>query len=105
MISLEDCIAMCGLSAAEVAAIAEHEHLPDIVAAELGSYLLHRAHGSEKIRRMLVDDIRASLAAGDNRHASLLVGALRHFLSQHPEASSAGADVETDQGTANVRET
>ncbi|OJU10306.1 MAG: hypothetical protein BGN85_07055 [Alphaproteobacteria bacterium 64-11] len=105
MISLEDCIAMCGLNAAEVAAIAEHEHLPDIVAAELGSYLLHRAHGSEIIRQMLVDDIRASLAAGDNRHAALLVSALRHFLSQHPEASSTGADAETDHGTASVRET
>jgi len=94
MISLEDCIAMCGLTAAEVAAIAEHEHLPDIVAAELGSYLLHRAHGSEKIWQMLVDDIRASLAAGDNRHAALLVAALRHFLSLHPEATA----IETDQG-------
>ncbi len=27
MISLEDCIAMCGLDAKEIEAIAEHEHI------------------------------------------------------------------------------
>jgi len=86
MISLEDCIAMCGLTAAEVAAIAEHEHLPEIAAATLGSYLLHEAKGRDRIRQMLVDDIRASLAAGDNRHAALLMAALRHFLSRYPQS-------------------
>jgi hypothetical protein len=28
MISLEDCIAFCGLTEDEVAAISEHEHIP-----------------------------------------------------------------------------
>jgi hypothetical protein len=40
MISLEDCIALCGLTHSEVAAIAEHEHLPEAAAAALGQYLL-----------------------------------------------------------------
>ena len=30
MISLEDCIALCGRNKYEVAAISEHEHIPDI---------------------------------------------------------------------------
>jgi hypothetical protein len=29
MITLEDCIALCGLTEAQVLAIAEHEHLPE----------------------------------------------------------------------------
>jgi len=87
MIAFEDCIALCGLTEDEVAAIAEHEHVPDVVAATLGSYLLHQAKGGERIRQMLVDDIRASLAAGNAPHASLLMSALRHFLSQHPDAA------------------
>ena len=33
MITLEDCIAMCGLTEQEVLAIAEHEHIPEIAAA------------------------------------------------------------------------
>ena len=37
MITLEDCIAMCDLDEAEVLAIAEHEHIPEIAAA-LGQY-------------------------------------------------------------------
>ncbi len=33
MISIEDCIAMCGLTREEVDAIAEHEHIEEIAAA------------------------------------------------------------------------
>jgi hypothetical protein len=33
MISLEDCIAICGLDADQVAAIAEHEHISEMAAA------------------------------------------------------------------------
>ena len=35
MLSLEDCIALCGLTEDEVLAIAEHEHIPEIAATEL----------------------------------------------------------------------
>lgn len=86
MISLEDCIAMCGLSEDEVLAIAEHEHIPEIAAAALAQHLLCQDHGAERIRDMLRDDVRAALARGDGRHARELLMALRHFLSEHPEA-------------------
>jgi hypothetical protein len=86
MITLEDCFGMCGLDPAEIAAISEHEHLPEIEAAALASYLLHRAGGARKIRRMLVEDVRVALHRGDLAHAGALVGALRHFLEKHPEA-------------------
>jgi hypothetical protein len=85
MISLEDCIAMCGLSPDEVAAISEHEHIPDVAAAALANYLLHQAGGSERIRTMIVDDIKQALDEGRVDHASELFMALRHFLSEHPE--------------------
>ena len=58
MISLEDCVALCGLSEEQVLAIAEHEHLPEIAATALAQYLLKRERGMEKIRDMIVDDIR-----------------------------------------------
>jgi predicted small metal-binding protein len=58
MIRLEDCIALSGLIEAQVLAIAEHEHLPEIVAAALAQYLSKQEHGMEKIRDMIVDDIR-----------------------------------------------
>lgn len=81
MISLEDCVALCGLTEAEVAAIAEHEHVPEVAAAILGQYLLHQEHGPDRIRAMLVDDIRAALQAGDGAHAATVLAALRHFMS------------------------
>jgi hypothetical protein len=40
MITLEDCLAFCGLTGEEVLAIAEHEHLPEIAATALANYLL-----------------------------------------------------------------
>ena len=43
MITLEDCIALCGLTEQEVMAIAEHEHVPEIAAAAIGRYLLNGA--------------------------------------------------------------
>jgi hypothetical protein len=86
VITLEDCIAMCGLTEEEILAIAEHEHIPEIAAAALGQYLLCQEHGPGKIRGILRDDIRAALARGDRNHARELLMALRHFLLVHPEA-------------------
>ena len=85
MISLQDCIDLCGLTEEEVLAIAEHEHIPEIVAASLGQYLLHQKHGPDRIRDMIGVDIRAALDRKDIPHASELVAVMRHFLSTHPE--------------------
>lgn len=87
MISLEDCVAMCGLDEAEVAAISEHEHVPDIEAAAVASELLHRPGGASEIRQMFVDDMRAALVRGDRPHAAELLTTLRRFLGEHPEAA------------------
>ena len=40
MLTSEDCLAFCALSEEEIDAIAEHEHLGETVALELGSYLI-----------------------------------------------------------------
>ena len=37
MITLEDCVAFCGLTETEVLAIAEHEHMPEIAASQGGA--------------------------------------------------------------------
>ena len=83
---------MCGLDADEVAAIGEHEHIPDIAAAALADYLLKQAGGPERILTMIVEDIHKALDAKHIRHAAELFMALRHFLEQHPEANPELAD-------------
>ena len=87
MISLEDCIALCGLSEKEVLAIAEHEHVPEVAAAAIGRYLLKEPTGAQKIRDMMRDDIHDALSRGDREHASELLMVLRHFVATHPEAN------------------
>ena len=86
MITLEDCIGLCGLSEDEVLAIAEHEHLPEIAATALAQYLMNQAHGTEKIRDMIVDDIQAAQRHGDRPHTLTLLHVLHHFLKTYPEA-------------------
>ncbi len=86
MITLEDCVGMCGLTEEEVLAIAEHEHLPEIAAAALAEYLLSQEHGSEAIRDMIVDDIRRAGLQGKKRDVVTLLHVLHHFLKTHPEA-------------------
>lgn len=85
MLTLEDCIALCDLSEEEVEAIAEHEHLPEIVAAELGSYLVHSREGVPMIRRIIIDDIAKAEAREDYAKALRLKAVLRHFIQTHPD--------------------
>jgi hypothetical protein len=88
MITLQDCIDLCGLDPDQVAAISEHEHVPEIVASALANYLLHQPRGTEAIRTMIVDDIRQALDDGRIKHAAELFAALQHFLESHPEGRS-----------------
>jgi hypothetical protein len=48
MITLEDCIGLCGLTEEEVLAIAEHEHLPEIAATALAQYLCCKSVAAQK---------------------------------------------------------
>ena len=41
MLTIQDCIELSELSEDEILAIGEHEHLPEIVALEMGNYLVH----------------------------------------------------------------
>lgn len=86
MISLEDCIGLCGLTEEEVLAIAEHEHVPEIVATALASYLSQDDRGLDAVRDMIIDDIRDGQARGDRAHVVALLRVLHHFLRTHREA-------------------
>ena len=85
MITLEDCIGLCGLSEEEVLAIAEHEHVPEIAATALAQYVLSQEHGTEKVRDMIVDDIRQAQRIGSKQHVLTLLHVLHHFLKTHRE--------------------
>ena len=84
MLTIQECLSMCGLTEDEVRAIAQHEHIPEIVAAELGSYLVRTAGGETLIARMIADDIEDAQVAGDIGRAAALKIVLQHFAETHP---------------------
>lgn len=86
MITIQDCIAMSGLSEPEILAIAEHEHLPEIVAAELGNFLLDSSEGQE-IETWIRDDITVAQRRGYSEKAGKLGEVLTEFRQRHPRNS------------------
>jgi hypothetical protein len=83
VLTFEDCLGLCELTEEEVRAIAEHEHLPEIVALELGHYLMRGPDGDLLVSHMLIDDIRAAERRGDPVHAAQLKRTLRRYLEEH----------------------
>ena len=86
MLTREGCSALCELTEGEVAAIAEHEHVPEMIAMEMGQYLCHTPGGEARIKRMIVDDIQSARSSGNIAHTAKLVGVLRHFVEHHSNA-------------------
>ena len=70
MLTLEDCLGLCDLTEQEVLAIAEHEHIPEIAAVELGNYLVHTSEGEMQIKSIIRDDIAHARACGDRDRGS-----------------------------------
>lgn len=82
-IAIEDCIGLSGLTEEEIEAIAEHEHLPEIVATELGCYLEQTPEGQRTIGHMIEDDIAAATSAGDTKRVGVLKMVLTHYMQHH----------------------
>ena len=103
MLTLQDCIALSGLTREEVDAIAEHEHLPQIIAAELGAYLVPLPEGRKEIKAIIRDDIAAARSRGDYLHSAKLKLVLRHFIEHcgkdhpalHGHPAGAGSSART----------
>ena len=91
MISLDDILDFCPLSREELEALSEHEHVDGVAVAALADYLMHLPRGPQAVQGILCDDIRAALHRGDAQHARTLFAALRHFMTEHPEAARGAA--------------
>jgi hypothetical protein len=85
ILGFEDCLALSALTEEEIDAIAQHEHLTEIVALELGNYLIRQPNGTLAIKRMILDDIAEAEARGDGKRALVLKATLKHFVDTHPE--------------------
>ena len=64
MLSYRDCLDMAAVTEDESAAIAQHEHIPAIVALEMGHHLLGSAAGRERLQEMIVAAVTAAQDRG-----------------------------------------
>lgn len=79
MLTYEDCIGVSELTVEEVDAIAEHEHIPAMIALEMGRHLFDQANGRDLVQRFIMDDIEVAHARGDSVHAACLRLTLQGF--------------------------
>ncbi len=84
MLTLADCVAFCGLSEDELQIVADHEHLPLVVAAELAADLLKTAKGTYLIRSYMLDQLEKAAANGRHQEAKRLDRIISKFVSGHP---------------------
>ena len=83
MLTIEDCIGLSELTEEEILVIAEHEHIPEIAALELGNYLVQTSSGEKRIKAMIVDDIGDARRVGNVHRVAALKLCLKHFLEHH----------------------
>jgi hypothetical protein len=104
MLTIEDCIGLSELSEEEVLAIAQHEHIPQIAAIELGNYLVQTPAGEERIKAMILDDIEEARRQQDRERLLTLKLCLKRFLEHHLRTHSVshGDDSRASPGVALV---
>jgi hypothetical protein len=83
MLTMHDCIALSELTEDEILAIAEHEGIPEMAAAELGNYLVQTPDGEARIEHMIIDDIEAAKRCRDPGRAATLRITLQLFVAHH----------------------
>ncbi len=85
MLTYQECLDFCDLTPDEIDAIAQHEHVPEIVAAEMGNYLMQSPDGVPCIKRFILDDIEEARRHDQRQRALHLKLVLKHFVETHPE--------------------
>jgi hypothetical protein len=84
MITMRDCYGLCDAVPEVVAAIASHEHLPDILAAEKAYAILGQPWGAPAVRQMILDEYCRAGARGDVPAAEALARLYREARALHP---------------------
>lgn len=84
MLSLDECIDFTDLDTDTVVAVAEHEGLPPIVAAQLGAELLRTHGGLHKLHRMFRENLERAVRRGRLERAKAIERAYRRFVACHP---------------------
>ncbi len=84
MLSLQDLLDYCDLGHKEIEAIADHQRVSLVAAAEIGQKLLETSHGQIQLHNMMLDNMRHALAKGEKEKLVALTETFLNFSSQYP---------------------
>ncbi|MCL2345194.1 MAG: hypothetical protein FWC58_05015 [Desulfobulbus sp.] len=84
MLSIQDVIDYCDLDRGEIEAIAEHEHIPLTVAAEMSAVLLGSPEGVCHLHSMIIENMQHALETGHYQHVKDLAETYQHLQRSHP---------------------
>lgn len=84
MLSMQDVLDYCDLDRGEIEAIAEHEHVPMAVAAELSEVLLCTPEGVCQLHTMIIENMQHALDLGHHDHFQQLAQTYQHLQRTHP---------------------
>lgn len=84
MLSIQDVLDYCDLDRGEIEAIAEHEHVPMAVAAEISEVLLCTPEGVCQLHVMFLENMQHAFDRGDMLHVQELAQAYQHLQRSHP---------------------
>ncbi len=84
MLSIQDVIDYCDLDQGEIEAIAEHEHVPITIAAELSQSLLCSPDGVCRLHSMIIENMQQALESGHFQHVKDLSQTYEHLQRTHP---------------------
>jgi hypothetical protein len=89
MLSLKDCLDFCDLDSCEIEAIAEHENLPVIIAAQLSNELLKTPEGVCCLYCMVLENLNQAMTEGDMDKVLRFGMTYQHLQANYPIAQYA----------------
>lgn len=84
MLSMQDVLDYCDLERGEIEAIAEHEHIPMTIAAEMSASLLASPDGVCHLHQMIIENMQHALDCGRDSHVLALMQTYEHLQRTHP---------------------
>lgn len=84
MLSLTECVDLSGLSAEEVQVIAEHEGVPEIVAAEIGFDLVETPRGLYRLHSIFLAELEKAAQKRQHERTRRIDRVYRRFRATYP---------------------
>ena len=84
MLTMKDCLDYCDLTEDEISLIAEHEEIPDTVAAHMACGLVQTNDGVVLLTRFMQELAERAVIRGDCDRAEHIMKVWSRFMADHP---------------------